>query len=54
LQRLPQLLQDLLIQGAQYILGKFGPDTDLKRWGLKLAARGGKNAKKRAVVAAAR
>lgn len=26
------------------------PDTDLKRWGLKLAARGGKNAKKRAIV----
>lgn len=47
-------LRSLLIQGAQYILGKFGPDTDLKRWGLKLAARGGKNAKKRAVVAVAR
>ena len=30
------------------------PDTDLKRWGLRLAARGGKNAKKRAVVAVAR
>jgi transposase len=47
-------LRSLLIQGAQYILGKFGPDTDLKRWGQKLAARGGKNAKKRAVVAVAR
>lgn len=47
-------LRSLLIEGAQYILGKFGPDTDLKRWGLKLAARGGKNAKKRAVVAVAR
>ena len=47
-------LRSLLIQGAQYILGKFGPDTDLRRWGLKLAARGGKNAKKRAVVAVAR
>lgn len=47
-------LRSLLIQGAQYILGRFGPDTDLKRWGLKLAARGGKNAKKRAVVAVAR
>jgi len=31
-----------------------GPDTDLKRWGQKLAERGGKNAKKRAVVAVAR
>jgi transposase len=29
-------------------------DTDLRRWGLALAARGKKNAKKRAVVAAAR
>jgi transposase len=47
-------LRSLLIQGAQYILGRFGPDTDLKRWGQKLAARGGKNAKKRAVVAVAR
>lgn len=47
-------LRQLLVQGAQYILGKFGPDTDLRRWGLKLAARGGKNAKKRAVVAVAR
>jgi transposase len=47
-------LRSLLIQGAQYILGRFGPDTDLKRWGLRLAARGGKNAKKRAVVAVAR
>jgi transposase len=27
---------------------------DLKRWGLKLAGRGGKNAKKRAIVAVAR
>ena len=47
-------MRQLLVQGAQYILGKFGPDTDLRRWGLKLAARGGKNAKKRAVVAVAR
>lgn len=35
-------------------MGRRGPDTDLKRWGLKLSARGGKNAKKRAVVAVAR
>src|SRR5579863_6882949 len=46
-------LRSLLIQGAHYILGR-GPDTDLKRWGTRLAARGGKNAKKRAVVAVAR
>ena len=47
-------LRQLLVQGAQYILGRFGPDTDLRRWGLKLSERGGKNGKKRAVVAVAR
>ena len=47
-------LRTLLVQGAHYILGRRGPDTDLKRWGVKLAARGGKNAKKRAIVAVAR
>ena len=47
-------LRKLLVQGAHYILGRRGPDTDLKRWGLKLAERGGKNAKKRAIVAVAR
>src|SRR5215216_1334760 len=47
-------LRKMLVQGAQYILGWRGPDTDLRRWGLKLAARGGKNAKKRAIVAVAR
>src|SRR6516162_9444414 len=40
--------------GAHYILGPFGEDSDLRRWGLKPSARGGKNAKKRAVVAVAR
>lgn len=47
-------LRKLLVQGAHYILGRRGPETDLKRWGLKLCARGGKNAKKRALVAVAR
>src|ERR1700736_5662801 len=47
-------LRTLMVQGANYILGPFGQDSDLRRWGLKLAARGGKNAKKRAVVAVAR
>lgn len=47
-------LRRLLVGSAQYILGPFGPDTDLRRWGLKLAERGGKGAKKRAVVAVAR
>ncbi len=44
----------LLVGSAHYILGPFGPDCDLRRHGLILAARGGKNAKKRAVVAIAR
>jgi transposase len=47
-------LRTLLVQGAHPILGPFGADSDLRRWGLKLAERGGKNAKKRAVVAVAR
>lgn len=44
----------LLISAAQYILGPFGPECDLRRFGAAIAARGGKNAKKRAVVAVAR
>jgi transposase len=47
-------LRRLLVGSAHYILGPFGPDSDLRRWGTTLAARGGKNAKKRAVVAVAR
>lgn len=47
-------LRRLLVGSAHYILGPFGPDTDLRRWGLALAARGRKNAKKRAIVAVAR
>jgi transposase len=46
-------LRQLLVNGAHYILGYRGPDTDLRRWGLEHAA-GGKAAKKRAVVAVAR
>jgi transposase len=49
-----RLLRRLLVQAAQYILGHFGPDCDLRRFGLRLCERGGKNAKKRAVVAVAR
>ncbi len=44
----------LLVQASQYLLGHFGPDCDLRRYGLKLAARGGKAAKKKAVIAVAR
>ena len=47
-------LRTLLVQGAHVILNRRGADTDLKRWGLKLSERGGKNAKKRAIVAVAR
>lgn len=47
-------LRTLLVQGAQHILGPFGVDCDLRRWGLKLAERGGKNGKKRAIIATAR
>ena len=62
-QREPQLhiskegdpyLRTLLVQGAQHILGPFGVDCDLRRWGLKLAERGGRSGKKRAIVATAR
>jgi len=47
-------LRSLLVQSAQYILSRFGPDSELRRWGLKLAASGGKRSKKRAIVAVAR
>jgi len=47
-------LRTLMVQGAHYILRPFGEDSDLRRGGLKLAQCGGKNAKKRAVVAVAR
>src|SRR5215471_5906985 len=47
-------LRTILVQGAHYIISRRGPDTDLKRWGLRLAERGGKRGKKRAVVAVAR
>jgi transposase len=48
------MVRRLLVGSAHYILGPFGPDTDLRRYGLKLCERGGKNAKKRAAVAVAR
>jgi transposase len=44
----------LLVQSAHWILGWRGPDCELRRWGEKLAGRGGKAAKKRAVIAVAR
>ncbi len=47
-------LRFLLVEAAHYTLDPFGKDSDLRRWGLKLCERGGKNAKKRAIVAVAR
>ncbi len=47
-------LRKLLINSAQYILGPFGVDCNLQRFGLRLASRGGKNAKRKAVVAVGR
>ena len=49
-----EMLRRLLVSGAHYVLGPFGSDSDLRRHGEKIASRGGKNAKKRAVVATAR
>ena len=47
-------LRKTLVNCAQYILGPHGADSDLRRFGLRICERGGKNAKKRAVVAVAR
>jgi transposase len=47
-------LRRLLVGCAQHILGPFGPDSDLRRWGERHGALGAKNARKRAVVAIAR
>lgn len=47
-------LRSLLVECANFTLGPFGQDSDLRRWGLRLAERGGKNARKRALVAVAR
>lgn len=49
-----EMLRRLLVGSANYILGPFGGDSDLRRHGEKIASRGGKSAKKRASVAVAR
>lgn len=46
-------LRKLLVGSAHYILGPFGPECALRQWGQAKAC-GGRNAKKRAVVAVAR
>ena len=48
-------LRRLLVQCAHHILGRFGPDSDLRRFGLRMAPDSrNKTAKKKAVVAVAR
>lgn len=47
-------LRTLLVNVAHYVLGPFGADSELRRFGQRIAARGGTIAKKRAVVAVAR
>ena len=47
-------MRKLAVQCSHFMLGRFGRDSALRRWGLALCLRGGGNAKKRAVVAVAR
>jgi len=47
-------LRRLLVNAAHYILGPFGPDCDLRRFGWKISSRGGKLAKKKAIIAVSR
>jgi len=47
-------VRKLLVNCAQRMLGPFGQDSDLRRYGLRLMQRGGKSAKKKAVIAVAR
>lgn len=49
-----RVLRRIVVQSAQYILGPFGKDCALRRWGIHLGMHGGSNGKKRAVIAVAR
>lgn len=49
-----RLLRRVMIQAAHYILGPFGPDSELKRHGERVLRRGGRSSKKKAAVAVAR
>ena len=49
-----EYLRKTLVNCAHYILGPHGGDSDLRRFGLRICERGGKNAKKRAAIAVAR
>jgi transposase len=48
------LTRRMLVQAAHCVMRKGAPDCDLREWGRARQARGGKNSKKRAVVAVAR
>ena len=50
------LLRKTLVECAHYMVGPFGQDSDLRRWGLKRieAGNGSKRARQRAVVGVAR
>jgi len=48
------MVRRLLVQCAHVVLSEKGKDSALRRWGLAMTVRGGKNAKRRAVVAVAR
>lgn len=48
------MLRSLLVRSAHYVIGHFGTDCDLRRWGLALVERGGPHGKKKAAVAVAR
>jgi transposase len=47
-------VRQLLVQCAHYVLGPFGPETDLRRWGEEVQKTHGGNGKRKAVVAVAR
>lgn len=49
-----EYLRSLLVQSAHYVLGRYGPDSDLRRWGLRLVGEGSQARKNKAVIAVAR
>ena len=49
-----KMLRCLLVNCAQYTLGHFGPPSDIRSAGMRIAHGGSKIAKKKAVVAVAR
>lgn len=49
-----KMARKYLVQAAQYILGRYGEDCELRRHGERIASVGGRHAKRRAVIAVAR